>query len=155
VPEYASENVESFYHVATDFLDFVVKHEPSYHKFFVQEKTTLAKERKNNANILFRPIGLVMLASLYAHFVRTEKSGVLAENLRKLEFKSPGGIFDRILWNEGRIEAKAENRTAGFELCLHLLGERNGTAPEELQEKLRKITKNPDYKLPKPIVSAA
>ncbi len=155
VPEYASENVESFYQVATAFLDFVVKHEPSYHKFFVQEKTSLAKERKNNANIIFRPIGIVLLASLYAHFARTEKTDVLAENLRKLAFKSPGGIFDRILWNEGRIEAKAENRIAAFELCLHLLGECNGTASAELQEKLRKITKNPDYKLPKPVISPA
>lgn len=151
-PEYSAENVEGFYRIATEFFDFVVEHEPSYHKFFVSQKTTLANERKKNANILFRPIGVVLLASLYAYFVRSDKAEVLAEHLGDLQFKSPGGIFDRILWNEGRIEAKAENRTAAFELCLYLLGERNGVAPDELEEKLRTITKNPNYKLPKQVV---
>jgi DNA sulfur modification protein DndB len=150
-PEYASENVEAFYQIVTDFFEFVVKHEPSYHKFFVKNKTTLAKERKRNANVLFRPIGIVLLANLYAFFVRAGKLERLAKHLRGIKFRSPGGAFDRILWNEGKVDAKAENRTAAFELCLHLLGERNGTQSEELQEKLRKITKDPAYKLPEPI----
>jgi DNA sulfur modification protein DndB len=154
-PEYASENVEAFYQVVTEFLEFVVKHEPSYHKFFVNRKTSLAKERRRNANILFRPIGVVLLANLYSHFVRQKNVERLAKHLKKIKFKSPGGAFDRILWNEGKVEAKAENRTAAFELCLHLLGEKNGTSPEELQDKLRKITKDPAYKLPKPVAVEA
>ena len=73
--------------------------------------------------------------------------------LGDIQFKSPGGVFDRILWNAGKIEAKAENRTAAFELCLYLLGETSSAAQVELIEKLRKITKDPHYELPKQVVA--
>ena len=153
VAEYDRDNVEAFYRIAAAFYDFAIKHEPSYKKFFLSQKTTLGKERKNNRNVLFRPIGVVLLAKLYAHFAHVEKLNVLMDHLGDIQFKSPGGVFDRILWNAGKIEAKAENRTAAFELCLYLLGETNSAAQVELIEKLKKITKDPHYELPKQVVA--
>ena len=155
VPEYDLSNVEAFYKIAVSFYDFVIEHEPSYRKYFLTQKTTLAKQRTRNRNVLFRPIGIVLLATLYAHFTLAEKIDVLGEYLDDIKFESPGGVFDRILWNAGRVEAKAENRTAAYKLCLHLLGELETTAQSELVEKLKKITKDSQYALPVPLLAPA
>ncbi|MBI3053624.1 MAG: hypothetical protein HYY77_06210, partial [Betaproteobacteria bacterium] len=153
VPEYDLSNVEAFYKIAVSFYDFVIEHEPSYRNYFLTQRTTLANQRRRNRNVLFRPIGVVLLANLYAHFTLAAKIDVLGEYLDDIKFESPGGVFDRILWNAGKVEAKAENRTAAYQLCLYLLGELDMTAQSELVEKLKKITKDPQYALPVRIVA--
>lgn len=152
VPEYDASNVAAFYTTASGFYDFVIQHDRSYDEYFVKETTTLAKQRNRNRNVLFRPIGLVLLAQLYVYFNLASKLDVLGKHLNSINFESPGGTFDHILWNAGRVEAKAENRTAAFELCLHLLGELGATDQKVLVEKLQKITKDEKYVLPRPIV---
>lgn len=153
VPEYDVSNVEAFYKIAAGFYDFVIEHEPSYRKYFLTQRTTLAKERRRNRNILFRPIGLVLLANLYTYFTLVAKIDVLGEYLDEIKFESPGGVFDGILWNAGKVEAKAENRTAAYQLSLHLLGELESTAQSDLIEKLKKITKDQAYALPVPLLA--
>ncbi len=152
LPEYALEQVEAFARTSADFYDFVIQHEPSYRRFFGSKTTTLAKERRNNRNLLFRPIGLVLLASLYAYFRNANNLDVLTNNLKRIKFTSPDGHFDRILWNEGRVEARAKNRKAAYELCLYLLGEQDRQGKENLLATLKEITMHPDYELPHPIL---
>ncbi len=152
VSEYATEHVEAFSKTSMEFYDFVIQHEPSYTKFFISKTTTLASERRNNRNLLFRPIGLVLLASLYAYFRNTNKLEVLGNNLKRIKFTSPGGHFDRILWNEGRVEARPKNRNAAYELCLYLLGEQDRQGKQNLLTTLKEVTKHPEYELPPPIV---
>ena len=152
VPEYATEHVEAFSKISAEFYDFVIHHEPSYTKFFISKTTTLTSERRNNRNLLFRLIGLVLLASLYAYFRNANKLAVLSNNLKRIKFTSPGGHFDRILWNEGKVEARAKNRNAAYELCLYLLGEQDRQGKQNLLTTLKEVTKHPDYELPPPLV---
>ena len=151
--EYDPVNIDAFYKIATEFYDFLIAHEISYRKFFILKTTTLSKERRNNQNVLFRPIGLSLLASVYAYFAHAGKLEFLGRYLPKIQFSSPGGVFDQILWNAGKVEARAENRTAAYELCLYLLGELDEPGKYKLLEKLKKITKNPDYEVPMPLVT--
>jgi len=152
VPEYATEHVEAFSKTSTEFYDFVIQHEPSYKNFFISKTTTLVSERRNNRNLLFRPIGLVLLASLYAYFRNANKLDVLSNNLKGIKFASPDGHFDRILWNEGKVQARSKNRNAAYELCLYLLGEQNRQGKQSLLTNLREVTMHPDYQLPPPVV---
>jgi hypothetical protein len=146
--ENAPENVTAFQSVVSCFFDFVIQHEPSLNRYFKQHATTPADERADNKNLFFRPIGLELLARLYAHFRPREKLHVLAHGLRTLQFVNPGGVLDGIVWNMGRIEASTKARKAAVGFCLYLLHE---TTPEEgaqLVTLLREVRKNPDYDLP-------
>jgi len=143
------ENITSFEPVVTGFFDFVIEHEASLKKYFKEKRTTLAAERKNNRNLFFRPVGLEVLARLYAHFHAREDLSRLAVGLGRMNFQNPGGVFDGILWSNGRIAASGKEKTAAVDLCLYMLGELDAGEKTDLLLKLRQITRNPRYRLPK------
>lgn len=146
--ETSQQNVTGFQSIVTDFFDFVIQHEPSLNRYFVKQAAALEEERRRNKNLFFKPIGLELLARLYAHFRAADNLDLLSEGLKTIRFENPGGVLDGIVWNSGKIEATAKARNAAFRLCLHLLEQ---TEPEEekaLLALLRELTKNPDYKLP-------
>jgi len=112
------QNVTSFEPIVTGFFDFAIEHEASLNKYFKQERTTLTAERKNNRNLFFRPVGLEVLARLYAYFHPRGDLSRLAEGLSLLNFQNPGGVFDGILWSEGKIAAGGKEKAAAVNLCL-------------------------------------
>src|SRR5207245_2184896 len=146
--ENAPENVRAFQGIVSEFFDFAVTHEPSLHRYFEQKNTTLHAERDNNRNLFFRPVGLEVLARLYAHFVGKDKLATLVYGLQSLQFENPGGVFDGVLWNAGKIEASAKAKTAGVELCLYLLDQLTPSREAKLTETLREVRRNPGYLLP-------
>jgi DNA sulfur modification protein DndB len=148
MPEHCPENVAGFYGVASDFFDFVIRNVPSLHRYFVKRSVTLESQRKANHNLLFRPIGLVLLAQLYVAFASRSKQKELAKGLAKLQFESPGGVFNGVLLNSGKIESRAINRTAALNLCAYLLG-LDLEEPKNLEKRLAEVTRNEGYKLPK------
>lgn len=75
-----------------------------------------AKERKDNRNLVFRPIGLEMFVRLYVHFRQREKRPVLDRALKNLKWRSPGGVWDGTIWMHGRIVPKA--KSAAFKYVL-------------------------------------
>jgi DNA sulfur modification protein DndB len=107
LPEYAPENVERFYAVAKEFYDFLIVEVPSFKSYFSAKKTSLEALRKNNRNLLFRPIGLILLSQLYVWFTAKGRLSDLAKGLGMLKFDSPGGVFDNVLWTKGKVEARA------------------------------------------------
>ena len=146
--ESESENVTAFQAIVTGFFDFVIQQEPSLKRYFKQHATTPAAERANNKNLFFRPIGLELLARLYAHFRAKNKIPTLAWGLKTLPFENPRGILDGIVWNSGRIEATGKARNAALRLCLYLLHETTKKEETELTTLLRELKKSPDYHLP-------
>lgn len=147
--ENCPENIGAFQSIVTRFFDFVIQYEPSLNRYFVRKNTTLKKQRNNNKSLFFRPIGLEVLARLYVHFVSNDRLGVLRYGLKTLQFNNPGGVFDGILWNAGRIDAKGKPKKAAVGLCLYLLHELNQAQEEDLAASLREVTKRIDYALPK------
>lgn len=142
------ENVNEFFNIVKAFFDFIIEHEPSLNNYFIKKKTTIASERKNNKNLLFRPVGLEVLARIYAYFFRHNLESVLVSGLGKLKFQNPNGTFDGILWSQGKISAGAKEKSAAVELCLYLLGALPKRNESELRDKIAEIKKDPNYKLP-------
>ena len=101
--------------IVTDFFDYAISHQPSLNKYFKQQSTTLAEERNRNRNLFFRPVGLEILARLYAHFCTSNSLHKLSVGLERMNFLNPGGIFDGILWSQGRILAGAKEKTAAVD----------------------------------------
>jgi DNA sulfur modification protein DndB len=146
--ESALENVEAFQGIVSGFFDFAIMHEPSLNGYFQKKSTTLEAERKNNRSLFFRPVGLEVLARLYGHFAVRNDLTTLAEALQTLPFRNPGGIFDGILWNDGRVEASAKAKKAAVGMCLYILHQLTKAEEAELTEALRNVKKDPDYSLP-------
>lgn len=144
----APENVARLQDIVTAFFDYAVDHETSLNKYFTLKRTTLAEERKNNRNLFFRPIGLEILARLYAHFFAINSLHKLTLGLERVEFRNPGGIFDGILWTGGKILAGAKEKSAAVDLCLYILGELHGKEKQGLLTRLREIKKDTSYTLP-------
>ena len=65
----------------------------------------------------------------------------------RINFHNPGGVFDGILWSEGKIAARGKEKTAAVDFRLFMLGELDGGEERKLLLKLRKITRNADYRL--------
>jgi DNA sulfur modification protein DndB len=146
--ENAPENVRAFQAVVSEFFNFATRHEPSLNRYFRQKKTTLQAERKNNRSLFFRPIGLEVLSRLYAHFAPKNGLPTLQYALESFHFENPGGVFDGILWNAGRIEASAKAKKAAVDLCLYLLHQLTPAEEAKLADTLREVTKKLDYSLP-------
>lgn len=142
------ENVAGLEAIVTGFFDYVLENEASLKKYFKQKQTTLSIERKHNHNLFFRPIGLEILARLYVHFFGNNALPRLTNGLSRINFQNPGGVFDGILWINGRISAGAKEKAAAVDLCLYVLGEIKASEKQELLIRLREITKNSRYKLP-------
>lgn len=142
------DNVKAFRDIVYAFFDFSLAHERSLNRYFNGEKTTLEAERRDNRNLLFRPVGLEVLSRLYVHFSLRNNLQTYQYGLRQLRFRSPGGVFDMILWNSGRIEATAKAKNAAVQICLYLLRELPAKDATKLTESLRELTKKQDYSLP-------
>jgi hypothetical protein len=149
--DFEPQNVTEFQRIVAEFLDFVFEHEPSLRRYFNGSRTTLKRERQDNRNLFFRPVGLEVLARLYVYFAEKNKLPIMEYGLQNLPFKNPGGIFDGILWNAGKIEASAKARKAAVGFCLYMLHQLDQPRETQLVETLREVTKNQNYALrPKP-----
>lgn len=146
--ESADENILAFQEIVSGFFNFTITHEPSLNRYFQQKNTTLQSERDNNRNLFFRPVGLEVLARLYAYFAAKNDLATLRYALQNFHFENPGGVFDGVLWNAGRIEASEKAKKAGVGLCLYLLHQLTPAHETELTDTLREVTKKRDYSLP-------
>jgi len=142
------EPVRALQSIVSDFFDFVIARETSLNRYFQQKNTTLQVERENNKSVFFRPVGLEVLARLYTYFGLRGKLATFQFALQSLKFDNPGGIFDGILWNRGKIDPSAKAKKAGVEICLYLLHELTPPQEAELTERLRQVKKNQEYCLP-------
>ncbi|MDP1991649.1 MAG: DNA sulfur modification protein DndB [Syntrophales bacterium] len=147
--ENCPDNINAFESIVAKFLDFAIEYEPSLNRYFQQKSTSLKTERDNNQSLFFRPVGLEVLARLYVHFSGKNKLNILQYGLQKINFMNPGGLFDGILWNVGKIDAKAKAKKISVDLCLYVLHQLNSEQEAALAMALIEITKKADYSLPK------
>lgn len=145
--DFEEVNVANMYDIAAGFYSFMMKYLPSYRNYFEKPTVTLRKERKDHRNLLFRPVGLVLLAQLYVLFSMADKLNSLKTGLAKIKFRSPGGVFDGLLWINGKVQNRAINRTAALNLCSYLLGI-DAETPKALTSRIIEVTGNVEYQLP-------
>lgn len=141
VDSLSEANIAGFTKVAWKFYDFVIENIKEYNDFFISKKLALQKLRRNNSHLLFRPIGLILLARLYVYFAKTQKLQYLRSNINKIDFNLPGKHFDKVVWNNGKMEAKSANQVLAYELSLYLLDHLSEEKYEEFKERFETITK--------------
>lgn len=143
------ENVEAFYNVASNFYDFAINNINDIRNYFIDKSLTISTAREGNKYLLFRPIGLKLIAKLYV-FYYPRKGGLrkLKSKLKKLSFIMPDSPYNKVLWNNGKMEAKSQNQSLAFELSLYLLDEIPKSREKELLKNYRETLKNDTVKLP-------
>jgi DNA sulfur modification protein DndB len=153
--EISPENVTGFQKNVTEFFDYAIKREPSLNRYFIKRKTTPKKERKGNRNLVFRPIGLEILARLYVRFHLCGKLQILDWGLKNLQWENPGGILDGTVWLNGKVVPQAKPKTAAVEYVLYLLHDFPDEEAPRLLETLRDLRNDETYILPKRAVVPA
>ncbi|MBK8099840.1 MAG: DGQHR domain-containing protein [Planctomycetes bacterium] len=141
-------NVSALLSIAVSFYDFMIEHLPDLRSFFIDKSISLKALREKRLSLLFRPVGLVLIASLYQRLSARGVLDVLAQLGRKIDFALNGAHFDALMWNKGRMEVK-HNRTALL-LCLHLLGQLSRAETDSLGEQYSVATKD-SRQLPRPL----
>lgn len=144
--EWDEDNVVNLKKIVIEFLDTIIENVPEYRAFFIDHSISLRELRKDNSYILFRPIGFTLLSKIYTYYAKRRLMNEFASRIGKLNFVSPKGDFDKILWNSGKMEAKANHQSLAYTLSLYLLG--NDVDTEKLLMDYRSILKNDNLELP-------
>jgi DNA sulfur modification protein DndB len=142
------ENVAAFQAIVATFFDFIIEREPSLRRYFIEHKTTPEKERRVNRSLVFRPIGLELLARLYVHFKLAEKLPVFDWALKNLQWECPGGVWDGTVWLREKIQPGGKAKTAAIDYVLYLLHELPDRAVADLTARLQALRNDDDYALP-------
>jgi DNA sulfur modification protein DndB len=145
--ESSIENVIAFKKLAIDFFEYVIEREPALRRYFIMRKTTPKAERKGNRNLVFRPIGLELLARLYVHFHLRKRLPVFDWALKNLRWQNPGGVWDGTVWQHKKIQPKP--KTAALNFVLYLLHELPDSKAPALLNDLREYRNDDAYELPK------
>jgi DNA sulfur modification protein DndB len=145
------DNVLSFKNIVFDFYNFIFENVDEY-KLYFNKKLTLQTARNNNIYLLFRPIGLIMLAKLYVYFYKKNELNYLKKYINKIGFVFPNSPYNKVLWDSGKMEAKIISQTIAYNLTLYLLNEYPKGDVDNLLGKYREITKNGSAKLPAKVV---
>jgi DNA sulfur modification protein DndB len=145
--EWDEENIAKFKSIVFDFLNRIIDSKKEYRDFFISKTKTLTELRLNNAYLLFRPVGFTMIAKLFVEFVKREETTFFFNNIDKISYVFPDSPFDKIIWNNGKMDVKSGSQTLMVDLTLYLLGKYNKDI-DDLLRRLKDITKNDNIELP-------
>lgn len=145
--EWDEKNIAALKTIVFDFFDTVIAVIPEYKKFFIEKTIKLDSLRKDNNYILFRPIGITLLAKLYQFYIKNKSKEEFIQNITKINFIAPKTDLDKILWNNKKMEAKSTNQSLAFNYVLYLLGDK--VDETKLLKDYRQVLKNDNIDLPK------
>jgi len=145
-------HVDSFYQIVNEFYTFIFENLNEYKNYFIDNSIDLVEARRNNSHLLFRPIGLVLIAKIYVHFkiYRIDSKHFL--NINKLSFILPESHLNGILWNKGKMDVRMKNQNLAFHLTLYLLNQYALEKVADLDRTYKEILKDEDAVLPTPLV---
>ena len=150
--EWDEENVLAFLEIVESFYDFVINNVDEYKNYFIDKTLTIKEARDENKYLLFRPIGLTLLARLYTFFKRNNKLDSFTENINKIDFIFPSSQFNKVVWNNGKMEAKTKNQSLAYDLSLYLL---NAYEKDEIEllNRYQEMLKDDTTTLPDKVVN--
>jgi DNA sulfur modification protein DndB len=103
-------NINTFYKIAEDFYDFIFQNINEYKDYFINKTLTLETARHNNSHLLFRPIGLVLIARFYVFYKLQKIDLEELKKLNDLSFIFPGSHLENILWYNGNCFSPYKTR---------------------------------------------
>lgn len=147
--EWDEENVIALNTIVEEFYNFSIQNVTDYKSYFIDNTLDIVDARNNNSYLLFRPIGLKLLAGIYVHYKQKENGlELMKAKINSLSFICPNSPFNKILWNNGKMEAKEAAQKLALELSLFLLGELPVEREDSLLIKYREALKNLEIILP-------
>ena len=145
--EWDEQNIQDFKAIVDQFLDDIFTSKSEYKDFFINKNNTLLNLRKNNAYLLFRPVGFTMITRLYVEFYKNNEIDFFKENIDKISYHFPESPFNKIIWNNGKMDTKSKTQTLMVDLTLYILGKYTKDI-EILKKNLIDVTKNDNINLP-------
>jgi DNA sulfur modification protein DndB len=143
-----SYNIDSFYQIVSSFYDFIFNNLEEYKAYFFESTLTLEQARSNNSHLLFRPIGLILVAKIYVYYkLKGIEINEMSE-LNNLSFVFPSSHLENILWTGGNMDVKQKNQNLAFDLTLYLLNKFPTDKTDNLLTTYRSVLKNPTIELP-------
>jgi DNA sulfur modification protein DndB len=142
------DNIDSFYKITEEFYDFIFENINDYKHYFIDKTLTLATARHNNSYLLYRPIGLVLIARFYVFYKLNKINLDELKRLNELSFCFPGSHLENILWYNGNMEVKQKNQNLAFDFTLYLLNKFPSNKEDSLLNTFRSVIKNQDAVLP-------
>lgn len=140
-------NIDEFYSVVTNFYDFVIENVNDYKSYFIDKDLSLSQARENNSYLLFRPIGLILIAKLYVYFIKNFSKEEFKE-INKLSFVFPDSHLNKILWNSGKMDVRMKNQKLAFQFTLYLLGKYPESKIDDLEKLYIEILRDDNARLP-------
>jgi len=150
--EWDENNVIKLKNLVSEFLDTIISSKNEYISFFINKDISLSELRNNNAYLLFRPIGFTMIAKIYVEFYKTDDLDFFKKNINKISYVFPQSPFNKISWNNGKMDTKGTTQKLMVDLTLYLLGKYNKDFID-LKKRLRDVTKNDFIELPQPVIT--
>lgn len=149
--EWDEVNILNFKILVEQFLDDIFTSKSEYKRYFINGDIGLAELRRNNAYLLFRPVGFTMMTRLYIEFYKRDEIDFFKENIDKVSYHFPDSPFNKIIWNHGKMDTKSKTQTLMVDLTFYILGKYNGEI-EVLKKSLQDVTKNDDIELPMALI---
>lgn len=149
--EWDESNILSFKMLVDQFLDDIFTSKSEYIDFFITKRTGLKDLRRNNAFLLFRPVGFTMITRLYIEFYKNNDISFFKKNIDRISYQFPESPFNKIIWNNGKMDTKAKTQTLMVDLTLYILGKYTNDR-EALQKSLIDVTKNDNIQLPEVLI---
>ncbi len=145
-------NVQSLLNITTTFLDLIINGIPDFRMFFIEKTLDLKTVRNSNKYILFRPVGFKLLANLYVHyFLKYGNGGRFIEDVNKISFVMPESPLNKILWKNGKMEAKTASQSLAYDIVLYLLRELEEEKVPKLLLKYREVLNDDEVNLPEQV----
>lgn len=145
------EYIQRLHTVCETFLDDIVKDVPVIAEMLstdlaVAKKAVSHYRSSKHHSLLSRPLGQQVLAEIYVACAKAGQMSRFHELARHIDFRVPGGHFDKILWRKGKIQNKG--KMVAVLLGRYLLG----ILPEsELAELKKRHIEAADTDLPTPL----
>lgn len=99
-------NVKTFAEAISKFFTFLMDNVPNLDGCVRKNTPTIATMRQRRNHVLFRPIGLVMLAEVYALAHSRGALGSLKTWLSTADLALTSSLFQNVIWGNGRVLAK-------------------------------------------------
>ena len=152
--EWEEINAVGFYEVVEDFFNCITSGINDLRLFFIEKKLTIKSARAKNKYLLYRPIGLKLIAKIYVFYYKNNKIDSFLSDINKISFVFPDSPYDKILWNQGKMEVRGKNQKLAYQLSLYLLNNLQDIEVNDLLQIYREVLKNQEVELPEKILKA-
>jgi DNA sulfur modification protein DndB len=140
-------NIASFLAINTDFYDWAAVYTADIGDFFSGNKS-IRELRVERMSFLLRPLGMSMLARIYADYRKADLLPKLSSNIGQIDFSLTGPHLNGLIWNGKRIEVK--NIKLVFPLVKYLLGDLRDDELATFKSEYQRAMKN-SSQLPTPL----